>query len=262
MAKKGKGPNTGRIGKKVVTVDERILGDIFKTSVFVIGAGGTGSHVVMGLAAMHVSLVQLGHPGLMVKVFDSDKVEPHNVGRQHHGWGAQGRNKASEIVSRANRMYGTQFTSSRWNYHEKTPLANIMITCVDQGAIRNTLNKVWRKAINEGDAEQFTEHGGTKVPVYWLDLGNDTNYGQVCLASRDLPTPIELWGEFSEEMQTETCSTEDSLEKQDLFINQTIATIGLNLMWNLFRRTKVEYHAVFLNLEKNTMKPMLTANLN
>ena len=49
----------------------------------VIGAGGTGSQMLMGLAQLHTAMIALGHPGgLDVTVIDSDQVSEANVGRQ------------------------------------------------------------------------------------------------------------------------------------------------------------------------------------
>ena len=48
-------------------------------TVFVIGAGGTGSQVATGLARISVALQALGHPGLHVTVFDPDTVTEANI---------------------------------------------------------------------------------------------------------------------------------------------------------------------------------------
>ncbi len=44
-------------------------------NVVLVGAGGTGSHVLRRLANMHLAMVELGHPaGLDVVVIDPDTV--------------------------------------------------------------------------------------------------------------------------------------------------------------------------------------------
>jgi PRTRC genetic system ThiF family protein len=51
--------------------------------VTVIGAGGSGSQMLMGLAQLHTAMLALGHPGgLDVTVIDADQVSEANVGRQ------------------------------------------------------------------------------------------------------------------------------------------------------------------------------------
>lgn len=48
-----------------------------------IGAGGTGSHLVGALMALDHALRALGHPGgLQVTVYDPDRVSSANLGRQ------------------------------------------------------------------------------------------------------------------------------------------------------------------------------------
>lgn len=46
-----------------------------------------------------------------------------------------------------------------------------------------------------------------------------------------------------------SCSLAEALEKQDLFINSTLANIGASLLWNLFREGMTENGGFFLNLK-------------
>ena len=62
--------------------DSYLLSPQHPVSVFVIGAGGTGSQVVTNLACMDMALRSLGHAGLHVTVFDPDTVTEANIGRQ------------------------------------------------------------------------------------------------------------------------------------------------------------------------------------
>lgn len=73
-------------------------------TVFVIGAGGTGSQVATGLARISVALQALGHPGLHVTVFDPDTVTEANIGRQLFSGSELGLNKAAALVTRINRF--------------------------------------------------------------------------------------------------------------------------------------------------------------
>ena len=68
--------------KKIHYTDRYLLNPYHPVTVFVIGAGGTGSQVATGLARMSVALQALGHPGLHVTVFDPDTVTEANIGRQ------------------------------------------------------------------------------------------------------------------------------------------------------------------------------------
>ena len=57
--------------KKIHFTDRYLLNPRHPVTVFVIGAGGTGSQVITNLARMSMALQALGHPGLHVTVFDS-----------------------------------------------------------------------------------------------------------------------------------------------------------------------------------------------
>ena len=43
-----------------------------------------------------------------------------------------------------------------------------------------------------------------------------------------------------------SCSLAEALEKQDLFINSTLAQLGCNLLWKMFRHGMIEYHGLYL----------------
>ena len=58
-----------------------LLNPVHPINVTLIGAGGNGSQMLSVLARMHISLIQMGHPGLYVTVFDQDVVERTNIGR-------------------------------------------------------------------------------------------------------------------------------------------------------------------------------------
>ena len=60
--------------KKIHYTDRYLLNPYHPVTVFVVGAGGTGSQVATGLARMSVALQAHGHPGLHVTVFDPDTV--------------------------------------------------------------------------------------------------------------------------------------------------------------------------------------------
>lgn len=90
--------------KKIHYTDRYLLNPYHPVTVFVIGAGGTGSQVATGLARMSVALQALGHPGLHVKVFDPDTVTEANIGRQLFSASELGLNKAAALVTRINRF--------------------------------------------------------------------------------------------------------------------------------------------------------------
>ena len=49
----------------------------------------------------------------------------------------------------------------------------------------------------------------------------------------------------------------EALEKQDLFINSTLAQLGCNILWKMFRNGMLEHHGLFLNLETMKVNPIM-----
>lgn len=75
-----------------------------------------------------------------------------------------------------------------------------------------------------------------------------------------LPSIIEEYGtamQTSEEQDdTPSCSLAESLAKQDLFINSTIAHLGASLLWNLLKDGMTENRGFFLNLQNFKSQPI------
>lgn len=55
---------------------------------------------------------------------------------------------------------------------------------------------------------------------------------------------------------TPSCSLAEALEKQDLFINSTLANMAASLLWNLFRQGFTENRGFFLNLKDFRCTPV------
>ncbi|MBU4005801.1 MAG: PRTRC system ThiF family protein, partial [Gammaproteobacteria bacterium] len=122
--------------------------------VTVIGAGGSGSQMLMGLAQLHTAMLALGHPGgLDVTVVDADQVSEANVGRQMFYPSDVGLSKASVLVNRINMAMGTGWKAQMRRLTAGESLrTDLAIGCVD--------NRLARKAI----LESVGRAGGG----YWL----------------------------------------------------------------------------------------------
>ena len=136
--------------KKIHYTDNYLLKPYHPVTVFIIGAGGTGSQVVTNLARMNAALQASGHPGLHVTLFDPDTVTQANIGRQLFSETELGMNKAIAAVTRINRFFGTAWMAESRRYppagtsknrDAKPELANIIITCTDN--VRSRLD-LWR----------------------------------------------------------------------------------------------------------------------
>ena len=258
--------------KRIHFTDRYLLNPRHPVTVFVIGAGGTGSQVITNLARVSMALQALGHPGLHVTVFDPDMVSQANIGRQLFSETELGLNKAVSLVTRINRFFGYAWTAEPQcfpirNFSENST-ANIIITCTDN--IRSRL-ELW-KFLKKVRKENFSDHS---APIYWMDFGNSQTKGQVNSQTKGqviigtvrekvlqpssqeyIPMPKmnviteEVdYAKIKEKESGPSCSLAEALEKQDLFINSTLAHIGCDLLWKMFKEGKTLYRGVYVNLD-------------
>lgn len=243
-------------------------------TVNLIGAGGTGSRMLTELARMNHSLIALGHPGLQVNLFDDDVVNNANQGRQLFADAEVGLPKAVALINRTNRFFGTnwkavteQFSTANLKSLPNRGRANIYISCVDTISARFDIADFLLNSNGNSDFER------TKS-LYWLDLGNAQNTGQAVLSTiseiqqpdsklyRTVPSLPMVTDEFKELLQAQSdnnepsCSVAQALEKQDLFINATLASMGASLLWKLFREGMTAQRGFFLNLGTFRLEPI------
>jgi PRTRC genetic system ThiF family protein len=218
------------------------------------GVGGNGSQVLTGLARMHLALKAVGHPGLDVTAFDPDTVTAANVGRQLFSPSDIGQPKATILIHRLNCYFGLEW-SGYCSCRVRRP-SDILIGCVDSISARRELAQ--------------------SAPHYWLDLGNRDRTGQVILGqpvTREnkldplrLRTVMELFPEMAsgklKEDDAPSCSLAEALERQDLFINQSVATFALQLLWSLLRNGQTSIQGYFINLETGRVVPIPVVELD
>ena len=245
--------------------EQSLIAPVHRISIGVIGVGGTGSSVLSILARMNAGLIGLGHPGFHVISYDSDNVSEANIGRQLFSSSDLGFNKADVITTRINRFYGLDWESNSCKYVVDNGIEfNIIITCVDNMQIRKDIN----------DAKVEMTKGSTPFwkNYYWLDFGNEKNYGQAILGTMcDIPQPKSKYTSVSylptiiDDIKTidaivdedkPSCSTLESLNRQDLLVNTTLSEMGMNLIWKLFREYKIKQRGLYMNLDKMTVKPI------
>lgn len=237
-----------------------------KVTVDLVGIGGTGSQVLTNLARINEALVSLGHPGLHVRAWDPDTVSPSNMGRQLFSPADLGQNKATVLITRINRFFGYEWEALPTKY-DSWKQSNILITCVDTAAARLSINK----GITD-KKKGFREP--TDLLYYWLDIGNLQKTGQAVIGTvRErigqprtekntrmvLPTVVKKFPQLKkikEGNQGPSCSLAEALEKQDLFINSSLAQFGCNLIWKLIREGSIRYHGCYVNLETLTVNPI------
>src|SRR5260221_8830011 len=215
----------------------------------VVGCGGTGSAVASGLPYLHQAMLALGHPGgLDVTLVDGDRISRINCVRQPFSESEIGLHKATVLATRINLFWGLgwkgepHFLDEGWR--EET---DILIGCVDSRAARNAMIRT---------QTYWNCH-------YWLDLGNNADSGQFVLGqpenqrnrARDLrlPTAAELFPELvnpklDKKDRLPSCSALEALQRQEPFVNQTLAYQALAMLARLFRYGRITYHGAFINI--------------
>ena len=226
--------------------------------VLIVGSGGNGSKFTVGLKNLHLALLALGHPGLQVALADGDTVSESNLVRQTFYPSDVGLPKATVLINRINQSCGLDWEAVS-DYLSADDIRNsradLLISCVDSRKARATLNK----GMNQNGCF-----------IYHLDLGNTRDTGQAVLGcplgyynrrKRDrLRTAFELFPELTDvtlpEVDTPSCSTTEALEKQDLFVNDTLVTSALSLLWRLLRHQHIHYHGAFIDLKTGWVRPL------
>ena len=239
-----------------------ILDPPHELTVNLIGCGGTGSQVLTSLGRMNYALRRLGHPGLRVVAYDGDIVTEANCGRQLFAEQEIGHNKAEVLVTKLNVFFGTKWECVQDMYGGDSPTANITISCVDTVKARKLI------------AARLREEGlydSDKV-YYWLDFGNTKDSGQVVLGTAGrthkqpkgkrgciglLPSVNDLFNlsKLSDRNSGPSCSLAQALTRQDLYINSTLAQMGMALMWKMFKGI-TDVHGAYLNLDAMKMNPI------
>ena len=231
--------------------------------VLVVGAGGTGSAIVMGLPYLDQAMRVWGRSsGLEVVMMDADTVSETNCVRQPFSVSDIGQNKATVLINRINLFWGTRWRAEPAHFDERTldqtndrPV-DLLIGCVDTRAARSIIARALTKA--------------TCRAAYWLDLGNNAASGQFVLGqplnarnrrkAARLRTVSELYPEIIDAEAGEdplpSCSAVEALDRQEPFINQTLAASALAMLARLFRYGKLSHHGGFFNAQSGFMSPL------
>ncbi|WP_100075172.1 PRTRC system ThiF family protein [Chryseobacterium camelliae] len=256
-------------------LDNYLLSPTNPIRVHVIGAGGTGSKFMTALMEINHSLLELEHPGLDVHLWDDDIITASNIGRQRFAESEKDLYKSQAIINRLNRWAGTNWKAETRKFQREDngnlPMgagASIYISCTDTVTSRIEIAEILNSL---GKEYGFHRDKGR----YWLDMGNTRFSGQGLLSTigkieqptskkfktfEKLPSIIEEYGEVMQNSEqnddTPSCSLAESLARQDLFINSTIAQLGASLLWNLLKNGMTENRGFFLNLQNFKSQPI------
>lgn len=254
--------------------DDALIQPTNPITINLIGAGGTGSQVITALARMNHALNELSHAGFDICLWDDDIITHANLGRQLFADSELGLYKSVALMNRVNRFFGTKwkaetrrFNAENLEKNQEKSKAIITISCVDSIASRFEIATILEDTI--------TSKFHHNKPTYWIDFGNSQHTGQVILATvgeleqpnskkhhpiGNLPFVTEEFGELLKQSEdtddTPSCSLAEALEKQDLFINSTLAQMGCSLLWNLLRNGFTDTRGFFLSLKNFHSQPI------
>jgi len=208
--------------------------------------------MISHLARIHTSLRAFGLPGLDVVLYDDDKISQSNVGRQRFRPGEVGQYKAISRVHSINVGFGLNWRArpqryrGQWESGQLRPY-DMLITCVDTARARW---EIFEAAIDDRDG----------VPVYWLDLGNESHTGQAHIGNfPGVPVPggrmetvVERFPADYDgsmpESSTASCSLAEALLAQDICINDAVALEGFKMLWRLLYKREIEWQCHWVNV--------------
>lgn len=265
--------NTPKIVAHIV--DNELLQPANPVSVNLIGAGGTGSHVLSALMRLNFMLNELGHPGLNVRLFDDDMIEKKNRLRMLFTDAEVGLYKSVILINRINRGFGLNWKAVPEKYSpeglKQSPqlaMATITISTVDSVDARFDIADILTQARKSSGYRR-------DCPKYWLDFGNSRDSGQVILSTvgeikqpeskkfDTRPTLRMVTDEFPDLLKAgevkdkgHNCSTASALEEQDLYINASLAYQGTEILKKMFREGILFDRGFFHNLKDYRTQPL------
>jgi PRTRC genetic system ThiF family protein len=232
-----------------------------------VGAGGNGSHMLDGLITLNFTLRKLGHPGLMVTVYDPDEVSETNIARSQFYKQDIGHNKAIVLVNRINQFHNLNWQAIPCLFDENVSRhangSNLVISCVDSVKARREIHSMLAYLHRMKHPDQ-----------YWLDMGNGADFAQVILgqyfppskrepvSSLRLRTVTDLYPEMLNPESDPvddlpSCSVTESIHRQSMFINKTAATYALYLLSSIFTEGGLDsHHGYFINMKSGTTAPL------
>lgn len=224
---------------------------ISNLSIHLVGVGGNGSKVLMRLKQLALAYQATTGHQIKVTAYDPDTVSPSNLARQNFFEADIGCNKALVLINRLNLYCNLNWAAVPHEYGGGR--CDILISCVDNRESRAFIAKNLRSGY---------------IPAkYWMDLGNGRFKGQFLLGQTKaqkgnltLPLPSTLFPELVDTSlpvdDVPSCSVAESLLKQDLLINDALATQATNLLWRLLSNREISYHGGFVNLETGQTTPL------
>jgi PRTRC genetic system ThiF family protein len=249
-------------------------------SLFIVGLGGTGSFLARHAACLLTLLRTAGKEATLTFI-DPDTVEEVNIPRQNFCRAEIGRYKAETLARRYGDAFGIEIAciperfeptmaQSRWD------TLTVLVGCVDRAA--------GRIALGEALKENRQYVAGKSCPRIWyLDLGNGLDFGQLALGSTDreeelapafslsaldcvslLPSPLLQLPRLREPQPEElanhalSCAELLAANAQSLMINPRMADEGASYLYEFLILGTLRRFATFIDIPTGTMRSRYT----
>jgi PRTRC genetic system ThiF family protein len=235
-------------------------------AICLVGCGGTGSHLAQSLARLVVHCRDSGRPPVELVFVDGDAVEARNIGRQLFCSAELGHNKAQTLAARFGAALGLRITAIpkmatasllREVAPRQTGAIPILVGAVDGAtgrlAMAQALGSAWRLWVDAGNHERqgqvvvgTTMHGAQLRGALRLGL---------CTA---LPAAPLLYPELLHEPEAAAapvdCAQAMTNEAQSLMVNQAMAAVAAQYLYDLVVRRRLTTFATTISLEPLAMR--------
>ena len=250
---------------QTLTIDPALpylVPELRTVSICLIGCGGTGSHIAQSVARLAAHCRDTGGPEIVLALVDGDTVEQQNVGRQLFGAADVGKNKAQVLAARLSAVFGLAISAFPHMLKQERIAGqgySVLVGAVDSAAgrrvIKNQLayyNSPWN---------------------LWLDCGNHEASGQVVVGSAGdaqgmhgvlklgmcgrLPTAPLIYPELlvdAPPRPREDCAAAMQDNAQSLMVNQMMAAIAGQYLYDLVVRRKLTTFRTVVDLSSLTMR--------
>lgn len=236
----------------MLTIDKLIQQPPYnKITISLVGVGGTGSLILPILMRFNYALQKLKGFQLQVTAIDFDTVSESNPARQGFSQFEMGFNKAITLINRINRFSGSQWIAKTNKVTENTTIyeiaSHIIITCTDTRKSREIISNILKKRDKINHEIQ---------PLYWIDTGNGKNTGNIIMTDFNIPSIIDLYKKRPSQKKDKgpSCSVAESLNEQSILVNQYMAVVTCNLIWDIITKKEINWSGAYINTETLNFK--------
>lgn len=250
-------------------------------TLILVGCGGNGGYLAPFLARIAAQLSQRKPTRLIF--CDPDRIEDGNLNRQNFTAQEIGRNKAEVLAQRCSNQYniGISYSPHPFNPtlvpHPVSESLTIIIGCTDNGVMQG---QTGRQAIAQCLNHNVRQEKASGMPwVWWLDLGNHYQQGQILLGSAPTwdfcdspfigtiahtPSPAlihpELLDSPNQDGDAERlgCLERAQMNQQSAGINPVMATVAHDLINRLLVTQNLTRWATYIDMEKGTLHSLTT----